>query len=351
MVEDFVDGLAVKTEPMIVLGWGAGYREERESVLSRPPSKPTLFIEAKDRPGISVKLTYWNPDSGIRNFVWIGEKSFLSLHGRALTNFAIITCACAGLRFLIVFGYRTRRRRRYEAYQQRLTQRRFAEKDQFEKARQLATGNEVAKALVLLNELLESNPNYAEAKELKHLITMSDQAGIGSIVQTHVQKTHGGPGTEPGIMLYLKVFGTPYAYRAEPGAERITLGRQRRKVEGTRELGNDLVVRVPASDRASLRISRRHLEIRRIDREFFVTDKSGGNTKLNGRPLSPNKPAAIRSGDRLIIANVVTLEITIRPGPAAHRQGALCLDGPLRTDAGIMMEATLGDMVTEVPHE
>lgn len=351
MAEDFVLITGAKVDKTTTLNWSKSDQEDRKSLLSGPPSENTLFIEADSRTGIFLKVTYWLPNSEIGNFRWLEEKSLFLLYARPVTYLIIVTFVCTGLRFLVIFRYRMNRKHKYEAYQRRLTQKRFAEKAQLDEARKLVTAGKLAQALVLLNELLEYNPTYAEAKELKRLVTMSDQAGMGSISQTLIRNRRDSFSAGSEVSLYLKVFGTPYAYRAETSAEVITLGRQRRKMDNSADVGNDVVIRVPASDHASLRISRRHIEIHRIGKEFFVIDKSGGNTKLNGRRLLSDEPFAIRNGDRLIIADVITLEVIVRPSLTVDRKGILCLEGPLRTGAGIEVEATLGDMVTEVPNE
>ena len=185
------------------------------------------------------------------------------------------------------------------------------------------------------------------------------QSGAGAARGTLIG---GGPGRDTSDSipadvpnLFLKILQTPYAYRAPRGFDRITLGRQRRRehAEGETsdtegETGNDLVIRVPGSDRLSLRISRKHMEIQRIDKEFFVKELSGGHTLLNGRALAKDVPYPIVSGDRLTIAGVIVLQVQIQAALEGQVAAKIIQVQQLK---GSSFEATIGDMVTEMPDE
>jgi hypothetical protein len=154
--------------------------------------------------------------------------------------------------------------------------------------------------------------------------------------------------------LYLQVQGSPYAYRAPFGAERVTVGRQRRKAGQLADEGNDFVIRIPESDSKTRVLSRRHLEFKRIDGQYFVIDRSTTGTQLNGRPLVRNESAAVVSGDLISVAEVLTLEILIRPaqpvgnltGRSRPKSAVSEMELSSWNHSGVVVEATLGDLVT-----
>lgn len=213
----------------------------------------------------------------------------------------------------------------------------YAAKEHLDAAREHAAKN-VAKALVELKLALALVPDYDEARALQRLLSSSQSVDSAAITQTARSATSGAAATT----LYLRVVGTPYAYRADASADVIRIGRQRSQV-GESD-GNDLVIRVPASDRRSLRISRRHFEVDRIARDYFVIDRSGGRTLLNGQALKPDEPTQIATGDRLTVAEVLTLEVSLRGMPFGEG-GAKVMDAG---DDRLRLEATVGDMLTEV---
>jgi serine/threonine protein kinase len=144
-------------------------------------------------------------------------------------------------------------------------------------------------------------------------------------------------------ILTLRVLGTPYAYRPLPNQTYITVGRQRRKPGDPDDTGNDVVLRVPGNSDLSTRISRRHFEIHRDGEQYFVTDRSKVGTELNGMPLTRASATPLASGDRLVVAGVVELEVVLHAGgPLRLARPEVLLPGV----AGIVLEATLGDMVT-----
>lgn len=153
-------------------------------------------------------------------------------------------------------------------------------------------------------------------------------------------------------LLYLRVLGTPYAYQAPYGLENISIGRQRRKSGTSLDAGNDVVIRVPGADPKSLRISRKHLEIKRIDTEYFVIDKSRGHTKLNGKFLKENDPLRLQTGDRLLIADVLTLEVIVQTKISGIKVGNIIrIDSHNTIQDGLLIEASIGDLITEVSYE
>ena len=242
--------------------------------------------------------------------------------GRQRPRLAVVAIAAAlllGTRSLFIQFYRRGRQAEYEAWQAKQTKDIFELKNLLDEARKLTRKGQDARALVVINQVLERRPLYDEAAELKRLIQSGAGAARGTLISGEPGRETSGsiPADVPN--LFLKILQTPYAYRAPRGFDQITLGRQRRRehAEGgspdTEDMtGNDLVIRVPGSDRLSLRISRKHMEIQRIDKEFFVKDLSKGHTLLNGRVLVRDAPYPIVSGDRLTVAGVIVLQVQIR---------------------------------------
>jgi pSer/pThr/pTyr-binding forkhead associated (FHA) protein len=289
------------------------------------------------------------------DFLFASSESVLTHYSYSLMMTILVLATLGGVRPLSVQWYRHRRWMEYEAWQAKQTAESYHLKSLLDEARKLIHGDKNAQALILLNQILERKPSYDEAAELKRLI----QAGIGAARAT-LMSTDTRPHAETQVPadvpnLFLKILQTPYAYRAPQGFDRISLGRQRRHESlseeaphSPKEAGNDLVIRVPGSDRLSLRISRRHLEIQRIDKDFYVKDLSGGQTALNGRSLIKGKPCPIISGDRLTIAGVLVLQVQFQATVAGK---ALTKIIQVQQAQGAMFEATIGDLVTELPHE
>jgi hypothetical protein len=197
-------------------------------------------------------------------------------------------------------------------------------------------------------------PVYNEITDLKRMILAQVELGGGAIAIVQFNKNNGKgfQSKDTSNLLYLRVLGTPYAYQAPYGLENISIGRQRRKPGTSADVGNDVVIRVPGADKKSLRISRRHLEIKRIDTEYFVIDKSGGRTKLNGKFLKGNEPFRLQTGDRLLIADVLTLEVIIQTKISGTKVGNLIrIDSPNTIQHGLLIEASIGDLITEVTYE
>ena len=95
------------------------------------------------------------------------------------------------------------------------------------------------------------------------------------------------------------------------------------------EQGNDYVLRVAGNDAPSARISRRHFEVHRTPAGFAVVDRSKAGLTRNGVPLPKDVPVELADGDRLGVAGVVTLEVSIRPAG----QGTLVLFRPANLGA------------------
>ena len=151
-------------------------------------------------------------------------------------------------------------------------------------------------------------------------------------------------------MIFLRVVGTPYAYQAAVEAQTITVGRQRRKPGQAAGEGNDLVIRVPDADEQSLHISRRHLEIQRIEDQWYVVDRSRVGTQLDGKALVTDQPAPLRSGSQLVLAGVIALEFLVQvESMAIARQPCVNLAPSAMRGMPIVMEASVGDMITVEP--
>ena len=150
-----------------------------------------------------------------------------------------------------------------------------------------------------------------------------------------------------GPDLTLRIAGTPFAYRPMPGQAIITVGRQKRKPGEPSDQGNDVVVRVPGNDPLSTRISRRHLEIHRQGGQLILIDHSKVGTLHNGQPVSRDVPTPLASGDRLVIAGVLTLEVVLEAVPTVHAtRSQVELPQAAGRATGLILEATLGDLVT-----
>jgi serine/threonine protein kinase len=156
-----------------------------------------------------------------------------------------------------------------------------------------------------------------------------------------------GPTVSAAPILSLRVAGTPYAYRPLPGQDLISVGRQKRRPGDPPDHGNDFVLRVPGEDPLSLRISRRHFEVLRREARWFALDRSKAGTLLNDQPLSRDEPTALTSGDRLTVAGVLTLEVTLLSAPSAFTlRERRAVSNAADATGRVALEATMGDMVT-----
>jgi hypothetical protein len=150
-----------------------------------------------------------------------------------------------------------------------------------------------------------------------------------------------------GPVLTLRVAGTAFAYRPRPGQDVIRVGRQKRRPGDPPDAGNDFVLRVAGDDELSARISRQHFEVRRSGGAHFVVDLSKVGTLRNEVPIPKGEPVELRAGDRLTVAGVVTLVVLLEesPAPVAVQQ-QVAVPAPGRAAVPVVLEATLGDMVT-----
>src|SRR5439155_2497959 len=110
--------------------------------------------------------------------------------------------------------------------------------------------------------------------------------------------------------------------------------------------GNDFVLRVTGNDELSLRISRRHLEIRRTPAGYVATDHSRVGTSLNGQPLPPGAAVPLDHGDRLSVAGVLTLKVLLDEPRAESTISHVDLPAAADQPGRVVLEATQGDMVT-----
>jgi serine/threonine protein kinase len=147
--------------------------------------------------------------------------------------------------------------------------------------------------------------------------------------------------------LTLRVTGTPYAYQPALHQDIITLGRQKRRPGSEEDQGNDVVLRVLGNDELSTRISRRHLEVRREGDGFVVIDRSKAGTLRNGKPLVCDVPVRLCNGDRLVVAEVVTLEVLLSPPPRTlAAPDEVQLPAGDRAGRVALLQVTQGDLVT-----
>jgi serine/threonine protein kinase len=150
-----------------------------------------------------------------------------------------------------------------------------------------------------------------------------------------------------GPALTLRIEGTPFAYRPAHDREVVTVGRQRRRPDDPIDHGNDLVLRVAANDALSARISRRHFEVRRVGDIYFVVDRSKAGMLLNGQPIPKHLPTPVQTGDRLLVAGVITLAVLLQTDAAGVAAPAVVeVPAVTQPDDRVVIEASLGDMVT-----
>jgi pSer/pThr/pTyr-binding forkhead associated (FHA) protein len=332
-----------------------------QSIQRQDPTGSWLSVaKINERGFLWLQVTYWPPQSLTRAgplFQW-ERTEFLYWH--LIISLLIAGFSSGLIRYLVLETYRQKLNKQYEEFQKKRTEKIFEAKSQLNDARSLAQRGELAQALILVNRLLKSGsrsmPVQHETFELKKLILLQIESGGGAITVSSLNKSKSSyyPSSSNTInLLYLRILGTPYAYQAPYGLEEISIGRQRRKQGASvDDRGNDIVIRVPGSDRRSLQISRRHLEIKRIDTEYFAIDKSGGHTKLNGKPLVENQPYRLQSNDRLSIADVLSLEVLIRLKLTGTKANNLIKIDSLDEDRDkLLVEASIGDMLTEVSYE
>lgn len=306
---------------------------------------------------LKLKITYWSPEQNFAPMVELSKSEFL------YWNLVIPLLSSVSLSGLIhnlaIKRHRYKLQAKYEEFQAKRTEKIFEAKNELDKARDDAQNGKLPQALIIVNRLLKSvsrsMPVYNEILDLRKIIKTQIESGGGAITLSQlVNNSSDGSSSlrSSSKLLYLRILGTPYTYQAPYGLEEISIGRQRRKKDSSVNIGNDVVIRVPGSDLRSLRISRRHLQIKRIDTEYFVIDKSDGHTKLNGKSLSGNQPYPLQSGYILSIAEVLTLEVLIRVKITGIRANNLIkIDYSNQYQDEFLIEASVGDMLTEVSYE
>ncbi len=254
----------------------------------------------------------------------------LPFYGPRVLWFGLAAASAVALRTAARGRFHRRREREYDEAVRAHVERASQAKAAFDRARAFARGGDAARALLALGDALRLEPAYPEAAALR------EELQVGAAPSER----------RVSAVLSLRVVGTPYAYEAPLDAPSVSVGRQRRGPNRDPAVGNDFVVRVPGDDARSLNISRRHFEIERIGMNYFVTDKSKKGLTLNGRRLPAGARAPLASGDRLVVAEVLIVEALIRPAlHPGQRQRSVTLAGDRRQN-GIILEASVGDMVT-----
>lgn len=171
--------------------------------------------------------------------------------------------------------------------------------------------------------------------------TAEDETNASSTKKVEIKKN------ELLNVLYIRILGTPYAYKVPKNLETVSIGRQRRKPDFLTDEGNDVVIRVPDSDQKSLRISRRHLEVKRVDSEYFVIDRSYGKTKLNGEILQGGETYSLKTQDILQIADVIELEILIQIEEKHLTTSSMIEVHKIgKSEFNLIVEASIGDLET-----
>ncbi len=333
------------------------YSKENLTEHRTKNNETLIIIESRNNLLVaSVELKVWLPVTG-------GEKANISEHfefSRGRQPLFEFVLGQGAILFMLIFlsdkmkrskieNYREKQRAEFDKYQEKRTKSIFKLKEDLEEARKLIEDGKIAMAIITVNKVLRAKPNFKEAKELKKLLLLTKNAGSASLSVKGGNLLQSIQLAESSTVLYLRILGTPYAYQVPSNLGLLTIGRQRRKKGQSREQGNDVVIRVPGSEIKSLHISRRHLEIQRINEEYYVIDKSNGHTALNGKKLSMETPVRIHSGDKLFIAGVFILEVVIRAPIEAKKAENIIQFNSEKIEGNLSMEATLGDMLTEFP--
>ncbi|BBM86301.1 FHA domain-containing protein [Candidatus Uabimicrobium amorphum] len=138
----------------------------------------------------------------------------------------------------------------------------------------------------------------------------------------------------------LEIAGSDYIYIL-PDQNEITIGRQKRKPG---QKGNDVVIRVHGNDEASRAISRNHLTLMCRFSGMFICDHSTFGTKVNGQQAMRDKKFAIDVGDRINIADVLTLTVVKLPDSYVDE-----LDVAATTQQQKITLPSVGDCATVAP--
>ncbi len=320
------------------------------------PNQIYLGIQKIDQGGfLLLEITYWTPDfyqkTGQATFE---ERKWAFLYGNSILIFLITVSVCGIIRYLIVAQYRHKNEENYNIFITKRTKEIYDINKNIELILQLAESGEIAKAMAKINDLLASvKPTHSvyeqmiDAKRKINAIKNQPIANnnflppnniITAINQNAISK-----------LLYLRIIGTPYAYQAPAGLNQITLGRKRAKIGSE---GNDVCIRVPGNNNQSLRISRFHLKIEKIGDEYFVFALKEGRNKLNGKILKENQPYSLQSGDKLLIAGVLTLEVLFQVKMTGVKtNNIITINSPNEIQQHLEIEASIGDIITEFSYE
>jgi hypothetical protein len=362
---NIIEKSGIKQKSVIRLSYEEFYKGEFQKIQQNINNKNLLLIVAyKKFYQVSFTLKYWNflytgnfkekRDISILYsvdtmpvppvFVWKKHQGFFSLYFIPILILLAIIFLSLATHFIVVKTYRNRRIREYEKYQSKRTNQIFKAKSYFDEAKKFLEDEQIAKAFVSVNNALKIIPKYADALELKRLLFRVQAGECNTSTKIQGSSSYDSQISIDNIptLLYLRVLGTPYAYQIPLDVETISIGRQRKK-PGISNIGSDIVIRVPGSEEKSLRISRTHLKVEHVNNEYYVTDKSNGNTKLNGKVLIAEK-TKLHSGDQLILGGVVTLEVVIRSNIHAKKVSETIISN---NSDGLFIEATIGDMLTE----
>ena len=317
------------------------------------PNQSWIGIEKVNEMGtLSLRINYWNLQFNSRDdipaFEW-KKSRFLYWHSVFVLFFTGLLCRIT--RDFLVDRYRNKVSKEYDEYKDKRGQEIYNLNQEIQAALKLAKFGEPAKAISQINNLLKNmlptHPVYASIVEAKRKINsmVASQATKQQVEATGGNSHTLKPNSAVSKLLYLRILGTPYAYQAPDGLERISIGRQRRK-NGSE--GNDVCIRVPGADSKSLRISRFHLRLERIGDEYFVftLQEEGGRTSLNGKILDSEKPYPLKSGDTLLIAGVLTLEVLFQVKITGNKTDKLITINH-QNCPGLEIEASIGDMITE----
>lgn len=308
------------------------------------PSMVVTFWDYTFTVGIDVRYHAPSPKSRqsgtLVAFSFRKEMSASALYWLQLAQLLLVALAAWGVYYWVVLRFRARRQADYERAAEEHGRKISELRARLDRARVYAKGGMNAQALIEVNAVLDVLPGLSEARELKAALAQSG----GAYRSEPISAAERPSSTAPTI--YLRILGTPHSYRATPGAESVSLGRQRRKTGEADNEGNDIVLRVDGRDQQSLRISRRHLEIQRLGESFYVRDHSRGGTRLNNQELPRDRPIPLRSGDRLLVAGVLGLEFQVRVNFSPGEPVGPVVVRPEAGKEGVIIEATIGDMVT-----
>lgn len=203
--------------------------------------------------------------------------------------------------------------------------------------------NRLPQRVAELDKALAELPRYRSSLPLRLRLDAERCALIAEMSDAPAARPL--PRDSSRTIAYLRVLGTPFAYRAPDGWSFIRVGRHR---------GNDFVVRVPDSDHDSLKLSRTHVEIQRSGARCIVLDRSSNGTSLRGARMPRGTESLLDSGDIMVLGGVLSLEFIERADVRSLRE-AREVRVEREADGGqvvrVDMMASVGSMVTVVEEE